>query len=373
MREAKDRLYIWGGGGLSDRILSSAEKSFADLYNNDLFQIDGIIDNDSSKWGMLFHGKNIISPQQAIDTGFDCIIVLIENEDDVINQVRYGYGISKDRIKGKLELLRLLLLLKYQNAEDSDIKATTKWLSENDICLYSNWLPKRELKEIHWDGSINLPYVFFEDVLGKNRRMYFPWQISRDFVVKEGKQYYYDMGWEQQATSPHLYTYSEHDVREGDVVIDGGVCEGNFSLKYAPIVKKLYMFEPNLLWDKANYYTFQEFENKITRINRMLSKRTTDTTVAIDDLGIDRLDFLKLDVEGAELDTLIGSQRVLKDNNVNISVCTYHYREDAIQIRLFLESIGYKTEYSKGNMIFIFDQNIWNTFDIRKCMLYARK
>ena len=373
MEVIREKIFIWGGGQVANRILSASERNFVDLYDNELFVIEGIIDNDSSKWGTIFHGKTIVSPQEAINYGFDKVIVLIENEKDVIEQAEYGYKLDKGRVKGKLELLRLLFILKYQNSADTDIKMTIDYLKENDICLYSNWLPKRELKEIHWDGSINLPYVFFEDVLGKNRRMYFPWQINRDFVVKEGKQYYYDMGWEQQATSPHLYTYSEHDVREGDVVIDGGVCEGNFSLKYAPIVEKLYMFEPNSHWDKANYYTFQEFENKITRINRMLSKRTTDTTVAIDDLGIDRLDFLKLDVEGAELDTLIGSQRVLKDNNVNISVCTYHYREDAIQIRLFLESIGYKTEYSKGNMIFIFDQNIWNTFDIRKCMLYARK
>ncbi len=369
----KIKIYIWGSGFVSDKILSSLEKNIESIYDNDIFYVAGIIDNDDSKWGKTFHGKQIVSPQNAIDSGFDQIIILIANEQDVIMQAQYAYGIKTSSIKGKNGLLKLALLLKYDKCEDPEIKETIEYLKENELTLFNNWLPERKLVEVFWDGSINLPYVSFQDVIGVVRKMYFPWQLCNRFTIKDGKQYYLDMNYEQLQGSPHLYTYQGHDVKEGDVVIDGGVCEGNFSLKYAAIVGKMYLFEPDPLWAKANYYTFRAFDKKIIRSNKMLSNKCNDIATTIDSLGLKRLDFIKLDIEGAELDALIGGEKTLLRNNTTMSVCTYHNSEDAELIESYLTKIGYGTEYSKGNMIFTFDNNIWNSLDIRKCLIYAKK
>ena len=95
------KIYIWGSGYICDRILSLSEKSVPELYRNNDFFIAGIIDNDQSKWGETFHGRIIVSPKEAIDMGFDLIIVLLTNIIDVMNQAQYGYGVSQNKIKDK--------------------------------------------------------------------------------------------------------------------------------------------------------------------------------------------------------------------------------------------------------------------------------
>lgn len=48
--------------------------------------------------------------------------------------------------------------------------------------------------------------------------------------------------------------------------------------------------------------------------------------------------------------------------------------EDAAEyISNILESYGYETEYSKGYMVFEYDEDIWHTSDFRRGIVHGRK
>ncbi len=50
--------------------------------------------------------------------------------------------------------------------------------------------------------------------------------------------------------------------------------------------------------------------------------------------------FIKMDVEGAELDTLKGAERVIKDFSPKLAICLYHKPDDFYEIPFYLKSIN---------------------------------
>lgn len=63
--------------------------------------------------------------------------------------------------------------------------------------------------------------------------------------------------------------------------------------------------------------------------------------VAIDDVidKNDRITFIKMDVEGAELEALKGAEKVIKRDKPKLAVCVYHKPEDMIVLPLYIKSL----------------------------------
>ena len=64
-------------------------------------------------------------------------------------------------------------------------------------------------------------------------------------------------------------------------------------------------------------------------------------TAAIDDIvdKNDRVTFIKMDVEGAELESLKGARKLIKRDCPKLAVCIYHRPEDMITLPLYIKSL----------------------------------
>ena len=59
----------------------------------------------------------------------------------------------------------------------------------------------------------------------------------------------------------------------------------------------------------------------------------------LDELAFSEIpDYIKIDAEGAELDILLGAQRILKMNRPIVAVCAYHFQNHLWEIPLALHS-----------------------------------
>lgn len=352
-----ERVYLWGAGQLADDILSALDATMPEYRNNAVFRIYGIIDNNKSRQRERFHGFEIVSPGMALECGFSNIIILSDAEYLIREQAEAGYHIPGEEVQTRWYLLQLLLQLKYDGTQDGEILSVLEYWKENPISLFNNFIPPvSRYEEVIWDRKYNLPYIKFPTAEGKIKRMYYPRDYR--FLIKDGIQVVEDILYEQMPMSPHLYTYAGHEVKEGDIILDGGVCEGNFALRYADQASKIYLVESDPDWREALFHTFEQYQGKIVYCNRPLSDRDGYYSVSVDTLIKGKLDFMKLDIEGAEIHAVEGAKETLRNNNVRCSICCYHKREDERILKNIFSDFGYRTDVSKGYMAFMWDRDI---------------
>ena len=177
------------------------------------------------------------------------------------------------------------------------------------------------------------------------------------------------------------YRYSKArkviQARPGDVVIDGGGCWGDTALYFAYQVQsngRVICFEfapgnlavlqanlemnPNLssrvrvvreaLWDRSGELLRFKDAGPCTTVVRQEDAELTVPTLAIDDLvakeRLESVDFIKLDVEGAELLALKGAKQTLKQFRSTLAISLYHNLDDFVTIPAFLREleVGYE-------------------------------
>jgi FkbM family methyltransferase len=174
------------------------------------------------------------------------------------------------------------------------------------------------------------------------------------------------------------YTYERGPAgvraEPGDLVLDGGGGYGDTALYFASLVgaegevivvemdpRNRRAIERNLelnpelasrvrvvdaaLWEASGVSLSYVAGGKTSRLGvEAASDRATTETVTLDELleriGVDRVDFLKLDVEGAELPVLKGASRTLERLRPKLAIAAYHHGEDLTALPLYLRDLG---------------------------------
>jgi FkbM family methyltransferase len=157
-------------------------------------------------------------------------------------------------------------------------------------------------------------------------------------------------------------------VTPGDIVVDVGACWGDTSLFLAlqcgkkghvyavefeqenlKILKRNLELNPDVascvqivesaLWNKSGV-NLSIYANgpgaQVAEGNGNLR------SLALDDLGLKQIDFLKMDIEGAEMYALLGAEKLLKMWKPKLAITVYHKLLDALIITDYLQQFGYK-------------------------------
>jgi FkbM family methyltransferase len=186
---------------------------------------------------------------------------------------------------------------------------------------------------------------------------------------------------------PYGYRDAAFDVtvKRGDVVIDAGAWIGDFAALAAAYGARTYAFEPVKSSFDMLTETCRLNENMIHAVRMGLGGHEHEAAIFLnDDAGnhgsaslagghgmyetikittldkfaetehINKIDFIKADIEGAERDMLAGARNVLKEFSPKLAICTYHLIDDPKVIKDI-----------------ILDANPKYKIIQRKCKLYA--
>lgn len=338
-------------------------------------EVSGVVTFDLNEKETSCEGYPIYPLNEIKNLSWDVAIYCCEDDDfaEILpRMIELGIG-TREQFKNDFWLLQQFMIKKYEDCADPAIQETLEWWKTHELSVYNQHIPNDTFDKVFLDDTCSLPYVNFQAVDGRQHKMYLP-KNHPDFYVRDNEVFFRNLLTEQVPTSPHLYVTGEHQVRPGDVIIDAGVAEGNFALKYVDICSKMYLFEPEEVWQEPLRQTFKNYRDKVEIIPCFVSDKTGGVSIAIDDALPDlrgKNIFLKMDVEGAEPRALLGAKKLLTNNKVRASVCTYHNADDLVKVKSILQSFGYKTSTSAGYMIFIYDPKIFKTADFRKGIVYA--
>lgn len=334
-----ENVYIWGTGARA--------KEINEMYTYELAHLNliGYIDNDRNKWGKIFYGKQIFSPEVLLSPGKKNIFIPNIYFEEISQQIETEYREAEITILNEDLISRLQLIARYENSSDEDIMEIVDYLLDHPLRIFNYQFVEKYTNElpINYDADNGLFYTIYCE-----KKMYF----SRSYDTEEKvKAYYKSILLEQDELSPHLYRTNSFDVNNGSVVVDAGVAEGNFSLAIIDRVKKIYMFEPDNNWYEALSYTFEPYKDKVCIINKALSDYENEVTTTIDTSIREPVNFIKMDIEGEEIYALNGAlETIKKSSELKCLICTYHQEFAYQMIKSFFKNLHMSIETSRGYM-----------------------
>lgn len=290
------------------------------------------------------------------------------------SQRYYGNSSQKKTINDEILIYQrkneirdfFLALHNYEN--DINITEIIAYLKDNTFSMYPYEFSKKYLTnhvDISYDNSCKMYFVLHD-----NKKMYF----HQNWGLEPASTYYNSLLMEQDKESPHRYENKDVTVKDGDVIADMGAAEGIWALTHVEKASKIYLFECDELWIKALQKTFEPWKDKVVIVNKYISDANFKKEITIDQYFKNKpIDFIKADIEGAEIKLLKGGKDVLsKKTDIKLSLCAYHKKDDAIELKKILEAYGFITEFSKRYMLFIYDCELQEPY-MRKGIIRAKK
>lgn len=205
-----------------------------------------------------------------------------------------------------------------------------------------------------YDKVAGLPYVSH-----RGKPLYFPATLSAQEVADKyrylvGEERLLGLGDDQEA--PHQYQSQTVHVDEGDTLLDIGAAEGLFALDNIEKASHVVIVEQDPTWAKPLQHTFAPYGDKVTILQRFVSSVDTETTLSLAkllaDLG-DQPTFVKMDIEGYELPSLVAAAPVMKEKTaIKMAVAAYHRQHDFDEMYNLFAGLGYTIESSSGYMLF---------------------
>lgn len=206
---------------------------------------------------------------------------------------------------------------------------------------------------------VSPPFIddFKEDYLNNKEQYSYTYNLLEDEKSKEIFQKVinfkisFDLNFMEGFTNNHKEQYFDKELIpniKNISFLDGGGYVGDTLpqiIENFPDFKEIYLIEPNLLHINIAKRDFGDIEN-IHFINCGLSNITNDSLDTnthenncnhnyqavhlntIDNIIKDKIDFIKLDIEGAEQDAIEGAKETIKKYTPILAICIYHKAED---------------------------------------------
>jgi len=155
-------------------------------------------------------------------------------------------------------------------------------------------------------------------------------------------------------------------LKDNPTFLDGGGFDGYTSILFSkiyPNYNEIFYFEPSLNSYNISQKNLQNLENIHLIQKGLWNYPTTLTfnsslgsaskisnhgvifieTTTIDNIGASKIDLIKLDIEGAEKQALIGAKETILRDRPKLAVCVYHNQEDFIEIPKLI--LGIRNDY----------------------------
>ena len=300
----------------------------AALLQENGISVQYFCDNNKSLHGQLVKGIEVIAPDSLTGLGGEYIVINNDSYRDAKNTQLVELGVAVENIY-TFDVFNPLF------------KGLTRQYVEEHLAEFEN------------------AYNLLDDLSSK-----------KTFIKYLQGVYTGDLDYYAEIACGDDYFPKDIAPKKSDhIFLDVGAYNGNTIeafIEFAGDYEKIYAFEPftesaQMVKDKAfsntevhvaaasDYTGKKDFYcnnyGNLTMVTTILEEgakheKITLNTVAIDDvLNGRKATFIKMDIEGSELDALHGAEKTIQKYKPFLAICVYHKKEDLITILPYLKSI----------------------------------
>ncbi len=279
IKRLEKRVVIFGAGYFGEKIL--------DLFVKECISVDFFCDNDEKKQHMTLAGVEIVSPIELKKR-------ILQNDYIVIISTKY----ASDKIKEQLLQIGISLKNIYKFIDYNGISSKKQYFDNNILNFQQN--------EVFVDGGC------------------FDFETSRLFL--ENMKH-----WGLRCKKIYAFEPDNKNFKR---------CEQK--------IEKLEVDNVELInagmWSTNTSLHFSEEGTGSSHISKGDAERSsTISVISLDQYVTEKITFIKMDIEGAEMEALKGAENILKRDKPKLAICLYHKREDMWEIPYLIKSI--KPEY----------------------------
>jgi FkbM family methyltransferase len=298
--------------------------------NNGLTNVKYLCDNDHEKWGKTYRGIKCISPNELYELKACVVIILSKNEENI------GNRLNRNKIKNYS--INYLELNVFDNQYDRE------------------WFVKEKNNILE---TINV----FEDEISKN--------IYVETICNRIAPHLALKNYNELESQGEYFAHGLFELSDNEYLVDAGAYIGDSLDEFMKIVNKqygsVYLFE----LDKDNFSILcKKITNlaleRIYPINKGVysenerieysgssgganisenSGKYAEVVKLDDELSGKRVTFIKMDIEGSEMDALKGAESIIKEQKPKLAISVYHHLSDIWKVPMYIKSISKSADY----------------------------
>lgn len=305
------KVYFFGAGGV---FITAIQRHKEHLQKANIV---GVFDNNASKWGQIIEGYEILPLERINQCGEDDVIIITSSYVQEIKAQLQPFGFKKIYAYHDLNHIGRM----FTKEEVDKLNYMKTFLADDKSrMVVDKIIEKRQKGNSDFSDIYEPDQYFVEDIVS---------------------------------------------IDENTVFVDGGAYIGDtvqvLIQKSGNRFKKVYAFEPDAINYQKLVAAYAE-DDRIVPINAGLGKchqemhfivnetnseggrvaeegGETIIIESIDECIKDKVSFIKLDVEGFEMDTLHGAEKTIKSYKPTLTICLYHKAEDLYEIPSFIHSL----------------------------------
>lgn len=318
------------------------KEAFVSQKTKEKYKVNLLCDNDSEKWGKTFEGLKCVSPEELKNYDNLFVIIMLGNPIPVEKQLqKMGIKCSSHQ---NLSLDYIMELPKdiawFKNQTDEIVSAYSLLEDEKSKEVYVNGLCNRiapKMSECFWNElcSDEGPY-FYEDYfkLTDNEVYVDCGAYTGDTVIEfcNVVNNKYDKIIAFELDENNFATMSENIKAENITLYNYGVWSENKNLDYG------IGSSDNEPLEGISIYKTEKSKNNVIK---------TACVKKLDDiLDGERVTFIKMDVEGCEVEALQGAENIIRTQKPKLTICIYHKTSDFWKVPLLIKQFNHDYKFA---------------------------
>ncbi|SFN79142.1 methyltransferase, FkbM family [Pseudobutyrivibrio sp. UC1225] len=318
------KIILFGAGVGGARVVEYIDQKCSSIKGN----IECFIDNNPLKWDSEFVGIKVKKPSDVLDVGIeaDTVIVISCGEgDEILNQLNTEYGITERQV-----YIPDLAMLKVDD----------KSFIRNHISLLNmtyNMLQDDKSKRVLYgvlQYKLSHDISLIKDIADNCKDQYF----DKDIIAYTKDGIFVDCGGYIGDT---IESYVNHSKGVYGEVISFEADHENAEIirnKYPCVeVKEIAVWSERtkLLFDCLGSGSGKVSEDESLSYELEVESDTIDNVC-----DNKRVSYIKMDIEGAEYQALLGAQKVIMRDKPKLMISVYHKQDDLIKIPLLIKSMN---------------------------------